>query len=213
MSFKTKLVSSLLSLTVVAGAMTGTIGQSEAKKLSKGEVAAIAGVGGFVLGLGIANANRGPDYYGYRRTLVAAPCRPLLRPLQQLRPSLRHLYRLRRFCPSLPALRGGDRPLSALSGEGCPGAPPCWRLAGHLFSRYAFRSNSGQTGGERHGRQAAGRRRARGNPVQEWHHHRRRHRGCVFARLSDALGSEPDPLAADATWWRWCRSSQASLCR
>jgi hypothetical protein len=68
MSFKTKLVSSLLSLTVVAGAMAGTVGQSEAKKLSKGEVAAIAGVGGFVLGLGIANANRGPDYYGYRRT-------------------------------------------------------------------------------------------------------------------------------------------------
>ena len=36
MSLKTKLVSSLLSLTVVAGAMAGTVGQSEAKKLSKG---------------------------------------------------------------------------------------------------------------------------------------------------------------------------------
>jgi hypothetical protein len=65
MSLKTKLVSSLLSLTVVAGAMAGTIGQSEAKKLSKGEIAAIAGVGGFVLGLGIANANRGPYYDGH----------------------------------------------------------------------------------------------------------------------------------------------------
>lgn len=63
MSLRTSIVSSLLSLTVVAGAMAGTVGQSEAKKLSKGEVAAIAGVGGFVLGLGIANANRGPYYY------------------------------------------------------------------------------------------------------------------------------------------------------
>lgn len=68
MSLKTKFVSSLLSLTVVAGALAGTIGQSEAKKLSKGEIAAIAGVGGFVLGLGIANAGRGPDYYGNHRS-------------------------------------------------------------------------------------------------------------------------------------------------
>jgi hypothetical protein len=68
MSLRTKLVSSMLSLGVIAGAMAGTVGQSEAKKLSKGEVAAIAGVGGFVLGLGIANANRGPDYYGYHRS-------------------------------------------------------------------------------------------------------------------------------------------------
>ena len=65
MSFKTKLVSSLLSLTVLAGAMAGTVEQSAAKKLSKGEIAVIAGVGGLVLGLGIANANRGPDYDGY----------------------------------------------------------------------------------------------------------------------------------------------------
>lgn len=65
MSLKTKLVSSLLSLTVVAGAMAGTVGQSEAKKLSKTEVGVIAGVGGLVLGLGIANANRGPYYHGY----------------------------------------------------------------------------------------------------------------------------------------------------
>ena len=48
--------------------MAGSVGQSEAGKLSKDEVAAIAGIGGFVLGLGIANANRGPDYYGYHPT-------------------------------------------------------------------------------------------------------------------------------------------------
>jgi len=68
MSLKTKIVSSVLSLSVIAGAMAGTVGQSEAKKLSKGQVAAIAGVGGFVLGLGVANANRGPYYDGYYRS-------------------------------------------------------------------------------------------------------------------------------------------------
>ena len=68
MSFRTKLVSSLLSLSVIASAMAGTVGQSEAKKLSKGEVAAIAGVGGLVLGLAIANAGRGPYYDGYYRS-------------------------------------------------------------------------------------------------------------------------------------------------
>ena len=68
MSLKAKFVSSLLSLTVLAGAMAGTVEQSAAKKLSKGEVAAIAGVGGFVLGLGIASANHGPDYYGDHRS-------------------------------------------------------------------------------------------------------------------------------------------------
>ena len=65
MSLKTKFVSSLLSLSVVAGAMAATANQSQAGKLSKGELVAIAGVGGFVLGLGIANANRGPYYDGY----------------------------------------------------------------------------------------------------------------------------------------------------
>ena len=63
MSLKTKLVSSLLSLTVMAGAFAGTVEQSAAKKLTKGEVAAIAGVGGFILGAAIANSNRGPEYY------------------------------------------------------------------------------------------------------------------------------------------------------
>lgn len=68
MSLRTKLVSSLLSISVIASALAGTVGQSEAKKLSKGEVAAIAGVGGLVLGLGIANAGRGPYYGGYYRS-------------------------------------------------------------------------------------------------------------------------------------------------
>lgn len=63
MSLRTKFGSSLLSLTIAAGTMAGTVEQSAAKKLSKGEIAAIAGVGGFVLGLGIANANRGPGYH------------------------------------------------------------------------------------------------------------------------------------------------------
>lgn len=68
MSFSTKLVSGLLALGVVSGAMAGATGQSQAGSLSKGEVAAIAGIGGLVLGLGIANASRGPDYYGDHRS-------------------------------------------------------------------------------------------------------------------------------------------------
>jgi isopentenyl diphosphate isomerase/L-lactate dehydrogenase-like FMN-dependent dehydrogenase len=68
MSLKTKLVSGLLSLTFIAGSMAGTVEQSAAGKLTNGEIAAIAGVGGLVLGLGLANANRGPDYYGYHRS-------------------------------------------------------------------------------------------------------------------------------------------------
>jgi len=67
MSFKTKFVSGLLSLTVLAGSMASTVEQSAAGKLTNGEIAAIAGVGGLVLGLGLANANRGPDHYGDHR--------------------------------------------------------------------------------------------------------------------------------------------------
>lgn len=63
MSLRTKLVSSLVSLTVAAVAVAGTVEQSAAKKLSNGEIAAIAGIGGLVLGLGIANAGHGPGYY------------------------------------------------------------------------------------------------------------------------------------------------------
>lgn len=65
MSFKTKIISGLLSLTVAAVAIVGAVEPSAAKKLSKGEVAAIAGIGGFVLGATIADANRGPYHGGY----------------------------------------------------------------------------------------------------------------------------------------------------
>lgn len=68
MSMKTKIVSSLVSLSMLAGAMAATVGPSEAGKLSKSELAAIAGVGGLVLGLGIANAGRGPEYYDIHST-------------------------------------------------------------------------------------------------------------------------------------------------
>ena len=62
MSLRTKLVSGLLSLTVVAGTMACTVEQSAAKKLSDAEIAAL-GVGALVLGLGIASFGHGPDYY------------------------------------------------------------------------------------------------------------------------------------------------------
>ncbi|MEW9806540.1 BA14K family protein [Mesorhizobium sp. ZMM04-5] len=68
MSFRTTFVSGLLSLGVVAGAMAGATGQSQAGSLSKGEVAAIAGIGGLALGLGIASAAHGPEYYDYHRS-------------------------------------------------------------------------------------------------------------------------------------------------
>ncbi len=68
MSLKTKFVAGILSLAVISGALAGTAGQSQAGSLSTGEAAAIAGVGGLVLGLGLATANRGPDYYGYHPT-------------------------------------------------------------------------------------------------------------------------------------------------
>lgn len=69
MSLRTKIVSTLVSLTVAAGAIAGATQPSAAGKLSKGEIAAIAGVGGFIVGSAIANANRGPvyyDHYSYR---------------------------------------------------------------------------------------------------------------------------------------------------
>ncbi len=68
MSLKTKLISTLISFTVAGVAIAGAIQPSAAKKLSHGEVAAIAGIGGIVLGAAIANANRGPDYYGDHRS-------------------------------------------------------------------------------------------------------------------------------------------------
>ena len=62
MSLRTKLVSGLLSLTVIAGTMAGTVEQSAAKKLTDAEIAAL-GVGALALGLGIATLGHGPDYY------------------------------------------------------------------------------------------------------------------------------------------------------
>lgn len=63
MSLNIKIASSLLALSLVAGSMAATTGHSQAGSLSKGEVAAIAGIGGLVLGLGIASASRGPYYH------------------------------------------------------------------------------------------------------------------------------------------------------
>ncbi len=68
MSLKTKITSSLLALTVAGIAIAGAIQPSSAKKLTNAEAAAIAGIGGFVLGAAIANSNRGPDYYGDHRS-------------------------------------------------------------------------------------------------------------------------------------------------
>ena len=70
MSLKTKIASSLLSITVAAVAVAGSVEPSAAKKLTNGQAAAIAGIGGFVLGAAIADANRGPyyddDHYAHR---------------------------------------------------------------------------------------------------------------------------------------------------
>lgn len=66
MSLRTKLVSTLVSITIAAGALAGATQPSAAGKLTKGQIAALAGVGGFIVGTAIANANRGPVYHGYR---------------------------------------------------------------------------------------------------------------------------------------------------
>jgi isopentenyl diphosphate isomerase/L-lactate dehydrogenase-like FMN-dependent dehydrogenase len=65
MSLKIKFASSLLALSVVIGSMGATAGQSQAGSLSKSELAAIAGIGGLVLGLGIASAGHRPESYDY----------------------------------------------------------------------------------------------------------------------------------------------------
>jgi hypothetical protein len=62
MSLRTKLVSTVVALTVTAGALATATQPSAAGSLSKGEIAALAGVGGFIAGSVIANANRGPYY-------------------------------------------------------------------------------------------------------------------------------------------------------
>ncbi len=64
MSLRTKLVSTLVSLTIAAGAITATAQPSAAHHLSPGEAAAIAGIGGFIIGSAIANSRRDryPDH-------------------------------------------------------------------------------------------------------------------------------------------------------
>ena len=83
MSLRTKLVSGLLSLTIVAGAMAGTVEPSAAQKLTTGEIAAIAGIGGFVIGLGIASS-AAVRITTATMQLLGTPRRPLLRPLPDL---------------------------------------------------------------------------------------------------------------------------------
>ena len=68
MSLRTRLVSTVVSLTLAAGALAGTAQPSAAGKLSKEELAALVGIGGFVVGAAVANASRGPDYYGDHRS-------------------------------------------------------------------------------------------------------------------------------------------------
>ena len=64
MSLKTKLVSTLVSITIAAGALASATQPSAAGKLTKGQIGVLAGVGGFIVGTAIANANRGPVYGG-----------------------------------------------------------------------------------------------------------------------------------------------------
>ena len=59
MSFTRTFVSGLIAATVALGSLAATTQQSSAKKLSPGEAAAIAGVGGFILGAALAQ----PRYY------------------------------------------------------------------------------------------------------------------------------------------------------
>jgi hypothetical protein len=59
---KSRLVSGLLSLTVIAGTLAGAVEQSAAGKLSDAEIAAL-GLGAIAFGLGIATFGHGPGYY------------------------------------------------------------------------------------------------------------------------------------------------------
>ena len=62
MSFKRILISGIAAA-IVAGAFLGTAQQSSAGSLSPGEAAAIAGIGGFIIGATIANSQ--PAYHGH----------------------------------------------------------------------------------------------------------------------------------------------------
>ncbi|MBA3448205.1 MAG: BA14K family protein [Pseudaminobacter sp.] len=71
MSIKRVFISGLVAVTVAASAILGAAQQSSAGGLSRGEAAAIAGIGGFIVGATIANSAQRhyPDYpsgYGGR---------------------------------------------------------------------------------------------------------------------------------------------------
>ena len=54
MSLKSKLISTIVSITVAGGALAGAVQPSAAGGLSKGEAAALAGIGGFIIGSAFA---------------------------------------------------------------------------------------------------------------------------------------------------------------
>ena len=62
MSLKAKFVSAAVSLTIAAGVIAGAAQPSVAGGLSRGEAAALAGIGGFILGATVARPYDG----GYR---------------------------------------------------------------------------------------------------------------------------------------------------
>ena len=69
MSLKAKFVSAVISLTIAAGAIAGTAQPSAASGLSRGEAAALAGIGGFILGATVARPYDGGHrrYHDYHR--------------------------------------------------------------------------------------------------------------------------------------------------
>ncbi len=62
MSLKSRLLSTLVSLTIATGAIAGSAQSSSAASLTPAEAAALAGVGGFVLGAAVSSYNSGPYY-------------------------------------------------------------------------------------------------------------------------------------------------------
>ena len=56
MSLKSKLISTVISITIAAGALAGAVQPSAAGGLSKGEAAALAGIGGFIIGSAFAGS-------------------------------------------------------------------------------------------------------------------------------------------------------------
>jgi hypothetical protein len=66
MSLKQKVVSTFVSLTLATGALAGSVQTSSAGKLTKAEIAALAGIGGLIVGSIIANPR--PAYHGGYRS-------------------------------------------------------------------------------------------------------------------------------------------------